>query len=147
MPVEKIIVYVPTSPVKVIGVPGLPGQAGPAGGSAAPFVLTAGVDLSYPRIVAVDAGVAYYPDLTNMLDVQRVVGVTLQSALTGAPVQIAQARVFTENAWNWSPGAIYCDLTGGTLTQTAPTTGAVLEVGKAIDAKTISILIHRAILR
>lgn len=113
----------------------------------ASLVLVAGVDLNYPRVVAVSGGNAYYPDLTNPADVQRVIGVTKQAAATGASVGIARTGTFTESGWNWSPGPLYCAVSGGTLTQTPPATGAVLEVGKAINPTTINIFIHRAILR
>lgn len=108
---------------------------------------TAGAALDYPRVVCVAAGVAYYPDLTNSTDVNSVVGVTLQAAASGDPINIATQAEFTESGWGWSPGAIYCAVSNGTLTQTAPTTGAVLEVAKALSSTSITVLIHRAILR
>jgi hypothetical protein len=105
-------------------------------------------NLTYPMVVAVDgAGNAYYPDLTNPVDVSRIVGVTMNSALAGATVQIVTSRNFTEIAWSWSPGRIYCAVTGGGLTQTAPTTGAVVEVARVITPTSIRVGIQPAILR
>lgn len=109
---------------------------------------TALTDLTYPRVVSLDgAGNAYYPDLTNRDDVSRIVGVTLHAAAAGAPVQIVTSRDFTESAWSWSPGRIYCALTGGALTQTAPATGAVIEVARVVSPTTIRVGIQPAILR
>lgn len=109
---------------------------------------TALVDLTYPRVVSLDgAGNAYYPDLTNPDDVSRIVGVTAHAAATGAPVQIVTSRDFTEPAWSWSPGRIYCALTGGALTQSVPLTGAIVEVARVVSPTTIRVGIQPAILR
>lgn len=126
---------------------GFKGDAGPTGPAAGALQLVAGVALDYPRIVAVANGNAYYPDLTNPADIQRIVGVTTHAAVAGAAITVAAQQTFNEPLWNWLPGPIYCDLANGTLTQTAPATGAVIEVGTAIDAQTITIHIQRAILR
>lgn len=104
--------------------------------------------LTYPNVVALDgAGNAYYPDLTNPADVSRIVGVTTNAAAMGAPVGIVTSKTFTESAWGWSPGRIYCAVTGGALTQTAPATGAVVEVARVITPTTIRVGIQPAILR
>ena len=104
--------------------------------------------LTYPNVVALDgAGNAYYPDLTNPADVSRIVGVTTNAAAMGAPVGIVTSKTFTESAWGWSPGRIYCAVTGGALTQTAPATGAVVEVARVITPTTIHDGVQPAILR
>jgi hypothetical protein len=109
---------------------------------------TASTDLTYPRVVALDgAGNAYYPDLTVPADVARIVGVTLHAAVAGTPVGIVTSRDFTEPAWSWSPGRIYCALSGGALTQIAPATGAIVEVARAVTPTTIRVGIQPGILR
>lgn len=109
---------------------------------------TALTDLTYPRVVALDgAGNAYYPDLTVPADVARIVGVTLHAATAGTPVGIVTSHDFTEPAWNWSPGRIYCALSGGALTQTVPTTGAIVEVARVVTPTTIRVGIQPGILR
>ena len=114
----------------------------------ATLTATALTDLTYPCVVSLDgAGNAYTPDLTNAADVSRIVGVTSHAAAAGAPVRVVTSRDFTESAWNWSPGRIYCALTGGALTQTAPATGAVVEVARVITPTTIRVGIQPAILR
>ncbi len=125
---------------------GFKGDAGPAGAAAGTLQLVAATALDYPRIVAVANGTAYYPDLTNPYDILRIVGVTTHAAAAGAAVTVAAQQTFNEPLWNWLPGPIYCSAAGGQLTQT-PAYSAVIEVGKAVDANTVSILIHRAILR
>jgi hypothetical protein len=104
--------------------------------------------LDYPNVVALDgAGNAYYPDLTNPSDVARIIGVTTHAAALGAPVNIVTSRDFTEIAWSWLPGRIYCALSGGALTQTVPTTGAIVEVARAVSSTTIRVGITPGILR
>lgn len=107
----------------------------------------AGIALDYPRVVAVNAGSAYYPDLTDPSDVARIVGVTTHAAAIGAAIAITTAKTFTESGWAWSPGRLYCALSGGTLTQSVPATGAVLEVARVISPTTIRVGIQPAILR
>lgn len=129
------------------GFRGPPGISGPPGASGSPLLqVTAGINLAYPRVVAVANGLAHYPDLSKAADIQQIVGVTTHAALAGQPITIAPQRIFTEALWGWVPGPIYCSEVGGQLTQ-LPAAAAILEVGKAIDSKTVSILIQRAILR
>lgn len=105
--------------------------------------------LTYPMIVAIDGhGNAYYPDLTNDADVCNIAGVTLNAAAIGAAVKVTRSHIFTENAWGWSPGRLYCAQSGGGITQTPPTAGAIVEVGRVItptsvliDVQTLAILI------
>lgn len=124
---------------------GMQGPQGPAG--AATFDAVAAIDLSYPRVVALDgAGNAYYPDLTNRDDVSRIAGVTAHAAVAGTAVQITTSYDFTEVAWNWAPGRLYCALTGGGITQTAPSTGAIVEVARVVSPTTIRVGIQPAIL-
>jgi len=112
------------------------------------LTVTALTDLTYPRVVSLDgAGNAYYPDLTSPADVSRIVGVTAHAAAAGAPVQIVTSRDFTEPAWSWLPGRIYCALTGGALTQSAPATGAIVEVARVVSPTTIRVGIQPATLR
>lgn len=107
----------------------------------------AGVPLDYPRVVAVNNGVAYYPDLTNPNDVTCIVGVTTYAAAAGAAVGITTNQAFTEIGWSWAPGRIFCNISNGTLTQTAPALGAVIEVARVISPTTIHVGIQPAILR
>lgn len=111
------------------------------------FYAVAGTNLDYPRVVAVNNGIAYYPDLTKISDVANIVGVTTYAAAQGASVAITDSQTIKQANWNWGPGSVFCDLTDGNLTQTAPTTGAVVEIGRVIDANTIHVDIQPAIIR
>lgn len=109
---------------------------------------TAQVALTYPQVVAVDgAGNAYPPDLSMGADVSRIMGVTLNAATTGNPVRISRLHMFTESAWSWAPGRIYCTTTGGALTQAVPASpSAVVEVGRALTPTTVLVNVQPAIL-
>jgi len=114
----------------------------------APIVAIAIIDLDSPRVVAVDGlGNAYYPDLSNPIDVECIVGVTLHAAAMGTSIQIVTSRDFYEPAWGWSLGRIYCATTGGTLTQAPPTSpSAIVEVARVISPTTIRVGIQPAII-
>jgi hypothetical protein len=125
---------------------GLQGPPGPAGNDTT-LTVTATTDLTWPRIVAVDNGAAHYADPTSDSDMVSQLAITTQAAVANAPIVVTTGGTMTESAWNWSPGRIYLALTGGQLTQAPGTTGAILEVGRAITPTTIEFGIQPAILR
>jgi hypothetical protein len=137
-PVIFIDPYIPQGPQ---------GEQGPPGTGVIVITATARTALSSESVVAIADGYAYYPDLTDPEDVSNIVGITMGAAAMNAPVQITTDGPFTENAWNWSPGLIFCTVSGGQLTQTPATTGAIIEVAKAVTATTIQTGIGLAILR
>lgn len=103
--------------------------------------------LDYPRVCAVSNGQAYYPDLTNKQDVCNIVGVTQQAVPSGEATWLVTNHTFQESGWVWNPGRVYCSLNTGQFVQTAPATGAVVEVGRAPNTITVHVNIHPAILR
>lgn len=58
------------------------------------------------------------------------VGITLGAALIGGLVPIRTSGLATETSWNWLPGPIYLGA-NGTLTQIAPSSGAIVRMGTA----------------
>jgi len=137
-PILFIDPYIPQGP---------PGQQGPPGTGVTVIVATAQTSLSGESVVAIANGYAYYPDLTNPEDVSNIVGITLEAAAEGASVQVTTNGSFTESAWSWSPGLIFCTVSGGQLTQNPASDGAIIEVAKATTATTIQTGIGLAILR
>ena len=109
---------------------------------------TALTALSYPNIVCLNSsGQAYYPDLTNPVDVSSIIGVTLNAAAIGAPVTIAISYQFTSGAWSWTTGRLFCALSGGGFVQTPPATGAIVEVARALNPTTIMVRLGQTTLR
>lgn len=100
---------------------------------------TAGENLSALRVVTLDAnGDAVYA--TNATANGSVVlGVTITAANSGTAVGIRAYGLLDDNAFNFTKGPIFLG-TNGTLTQTAPTGGAVIvHVARALTANTIFI--------
>lgn len=136
-PIVFIDPYIPQGPQ---GIPG------PAGGDPA-YSVVAGVDMTYPVVVAVNGGVANPADPTSASDMTSDLALTTQASVLGGAVTVNAIWQHTEPLWNWLPGRVYLALTGGQLTQTLAATGAVLEVGRAISPTTIAFDIQPAILR
>lgn len=110
-------------------------------------LVSAQYDLDSPRVCAVANGQAYYPDLTVKQDVCNIIGITQQAVPSGEATWLVTNHSFQEGSWVWSPGRVYCSLNTGQFTQTAPTSGAIVEVGRAPNTTTVHVSIHQAILR
>lgn len=135
--------------VLIQGFRGPQGATGASGeGADASFNSIASGTIQSNMVVASDgAGRVYVPDLTNPSDVTRVVAIASTAGTDGQAITCKTAGQLTEVAWNWQPGPVYCAASGGTLTQTPPETGAVLQAGVAISPTTIQVGIRPATLR
>ena len=98
------------------------------------------------RAVCADSGQCYHPDLSVPVDALRIVGVTTQAGTTGTDVIVQVSGRMTNATWAWVAGPVYSD-DEGVLTQTAPATGWIVQVGRAIDATTIEIDVLLTLLR
>lgn len=127
------------------GPQGRQGDIGPPGG--APIQATALVNLTWPVVVTVRNGLAAPADPSSADDMQAQLAITYGAALAGQPVTLITLGQHSETGWNWNPGRVFLAPTGGGLTQTPDPTCALLEVGRAIDPKTIDFCIQPAILR
>lgn len=101
--------------------------------------LTAGANLSALRAVTSDgSGNAVYAS-NNTLANAQVIGITSTAASSGNGVTIKTSGIMTDANWSWTKGTVYLG-TNGTLTQTAPTAGAiVVHVGRALTSTTLQI--------
>jgi hypothetical protein len=101
--------------------------------------LTAGENLSALRAVTTDgAGAAVYASNDTLANAQ-VIGITSNAASAGAGVTIKTSGIVTDAGWSWTKGTVFLG-TNGTLTQTAPSGGAILvHVGRALTATTLQI--------
>lgn len=105
-------------------------------------------NISSNTVVAATTGGVKNPSLATSTDVPAIVGVAYTSATNGNAITVMKQGQLTEALWSWTPGLpIYCGLTGGAFTQTAPTTGAVVVVGVALSATTIDVDIGLSYLR
>ena len=118
----------------VQGNTGAPGPAAPQG-----IQVTAGTTLSGNHVVIVDTdGKAYPADCTTSAHLDKPKGITTTAVQQGSPVTVQTFGIMTEPGWNWNYGPIFIGLQGS-LVQTPPTTGFILQIGKAVNPTTINI--------
>lgn len=98
------------------------------------ITLVAGENLSALRAVTTNtSGQAVYATNDTLANAQ-VVGITNGAVTSGANATIKISGILTDANWNWTKGTVYLG-TNGTLTQTVPTSGAiVVHVGKALTS-------------
>ncbi len=127
------------------GPAGVPGVAGLDGQSAVPNIAYyAGEAIGGGRAVYIDGGVAYYADKDNT-SADAVLGITLNAASIAGSLNIRYIGVIVEPSWAWTPGEPVYLSTNGMLTQVAPTTGALVELGVALTATSLNIRIQEAV--
>lgn len=109
------------------------GPPGPPGSGS--LAVTSGQTLSGHRIVAANsAGLASYADKDTPATWQHILGLTTGASNNGDVATILPAGEIAEPSWNLNPGLpVYLGNTG-LLTQTLPTTGAILQIGVALSA-------------
>jgi hypothetical protein len=91
---------------------------------------TAGV--SGGRLVGIDNELVILVDSSIVSTALQAVGITKAAAAPSTSVEYVTSGLITDSAWNWLSGPIYAGLNGG-LVQTAPISGFVLEIGKALS--------------
>jgi hypothetical protein len=121
------------------------GPQGPAGDPAnATLSLLAGENIGGHRVVRQFAGAAMYAHGAILADAEAVIGISLGAASLGVLLQVQRAGIITEPTWAWSAGPVF--LTGaGLLTQIAPDTGVLLQVGMALSPTQLDVRISAPI--
>lgn len=143
----KVIDRGPAGPPGADGPPGEdgePGMPGPPGSTS--FEVPAGETIHSLRVVRVENGALYHPDVNNNDHAEQVVGISLQSGSPGDDVLVQFTDKVSEGSWNWSPGYVYC-ADDGVLTQSPAATGWLLAVARVIDPTTITIDVDTAFYR
>jgi hypothetical protein len=145
MPTPDLVeVMVPAAPqiVEVI----VPGPQGPAGDTT--ITLPAGAVVSGHRVIAWESGEARHADPTVLSDARRVIGVSLNAALSGAPVTVRQSGLVVDASLALTPGLPVYLGANGTLTQippAAPAAAYALRIGSALAADTLLVRISQPI--
>lgn len=124
------------------------GPAGPVGPAGATYMtFAAGAALGGHKVVkAGPLGAVYYADSDYPVDAGGVLGVTMNAALTGDPVNVQATGEMDESSWSWTPGLPVFLGPLGTLTQTPPITGFQLVIGVASAPTKLVISIKQAII-
>lgn len=123
------------------------GPSGPAGDDELISLIAATV-LSGQRVVTTDInGEAIYADKDTPAHVSKVLGICLTAATVGASVDIRTFGELTEPAWNWNAGEPIYLSTNGTMTQTVPLTGFLLQVAFALTPTSIFVSLQQPFVR
>lgn len=112
------------------------------------FIVTypAGVPISGHRAVTILAdGLVYYADHDTLDDIPNVMGISMNAAVEGDPVDILVFGEMIEPSWSWTERRAIFLGSAGHLTQAPPTTGFLMEVGFAVTPQKIMVELKPAI--
>jgi hypothetical protein len=98
----------------------------------------AGTNLSGHVVVRIENGIAYSCGSDNQAYIGHAIGITTGGALAGGTIAVQLHGELTEPTWSFTPGFVWIG-SGGILTQTAPTTGFLQTIGRAINATVLQI--------
>jgi hypothetical protein len=104
--------------------------------------VTAATALGGHRVVTMDGN---YASKDNSADKFSILGVTQGAVSSGHTTTATTFGAITEPTWTWTPGLPVFLGTNGLLTQTAPTTGFRIIIGRAITATTMFVDISEPI--
>lgn len=140
---------------EIVGGPaGPPGPTGQTGGNGADgaganaTIYAAGEPLSGQRVVIIgDDGLLYYADRSDLTHFNRVLGITTQAVIEGDKPIVRTGGTMTEVTWNWDLTKFLYLSTNGYLTQSAPSSGFLLQMGWPISATLIIVDIKEPMIR
>jgi hypothetical protein len=98
--------------------------------------LVSGTNLSGHRAISTNSsGEAIYADNSTTELASAAIGITTGASTTGSIIYaITNGGTIVEPSWSWTPQLPIFLGTSGLLTQTAPTIGAILQLGIALSA-------------
>jgi hypothetical protein len=127
---------------------GIQGEQGPPGGGGASsdLVFTAGTNLSGHRVVIASSDTEInYADKDTPAHEFLVIGIIANAVSVGDSTTVTPEGIMIEPSWTWTPGNPIFLGNNGMMTQSAPTSGFVLEIGVAISSQSIWIAIGQAV--
>lgn len=86
-----------------------------------------------------------YASKDNADDKFNILGITQGAVISGGTATVTTYGVITESSWNWTAGLPVFLSTNGQLTQSAPTSGFRLIIGRAKSATTLFVDISEPI--
>lgn len=133
----QVAVVTPTRPQVIIDGDGLQGPPGETEGAV--FNVNVGEPITSGRVVRIENGLLFQVDTSVPAHGEQVIGIAAQSAtVLGQPCAVRNAGNFTEAAWNWAPGLVYCG-PAGEITQAPSDTGWLVQIGRVVSATTIAV--------
>lgn len=147
---EEVVTIVDAGFQGPAGRTGQQGIPGPDGGTA--YVLASDMPIGGHRVVVSEVvgseAFARYASNLNLTHANKVLGVTVAAAGTGAPVSVVRAGEVTEPSWNWVANTPVYLGDNGMLTQTQPETPALfsLIVGFPITATKLFVSVREPII-
>jgi hypothetical protein len=135
---------VPPTEQNILVVP-VAGPAGPPGPNGAGGFATAATSISAGQVVALTATGAVLADPANPAHRWAAAAVAVSSALAGNQVRLTTSGRVSETSWAWTAGQPIYASTGGSLTQSPPSSGWLRIIGHAETPTSIWIQIHQPI--
>lgn len=105
--------------------------------------VTAAEALGGHRVVTVAGN---YASKDNAADKFKILGVTQGAVSNGATATVTTYGTMTESSWNWTEGSPVFLSTNGLLTQTPPTSGFRIIIGRPQTATTLFVDISEPII-
>lgn len=130
LPETTLELSIPTrAPVQVAVVGGAPGPQGPVGPpGVADITVAAGAAIG--ALKAVRIATSGQAELADKNSNPEVVGLTITAAASGDDIDVRLGGPVVDLSWNWAEGPVWLG-SAGTLTQTPPTTGHLVVVGRS----------------
>lgn len=123
---------------------GVVGERGPSGGELVERVSDIAIS-GHRIVVSSGTGKLEYADNTILNHQFRILGLTLNAASPGNPIDIRVYGEVVEPSWSFTPGPVFLG-TNGNLTQVQPSgTSFSMIVGYAVDSTTLIINIQQPI--
>jgi hypothetical protein len=116
-----------------------------APGSNVVLAMTAGETLGGQRVVRTSGATAMYANSSTQAHAQAVIGITTGAATSGAAVTVQSEGQMTDPSFSFTAGLPVYLNGNGTMSNTPPSSGFILQVAVAISATTIAINIKQPI--
>ena len=111
--------------------------SGSGSGDSISKIFVAGENLGGHRLVQSIGSQVFYFDASNISGYGKQLGMTSQSAVTGANINVILIGIVNNPGWGLITDSIYYASTNGLITTTIPTSNLDVRIGVAIDSNTL----------
>ena len=119
-------------------VPNLSGGSGPSDSDSLEFSIDYASSVSGQKMIARTADGYELADYSELDQSQMVIGMTLHGLPSAGSVKILAEGYYEDSSMSWTLGPLFLG-SSGDLVQTAPSSGFIMQVGKAIEPTKIYI--------